>query len=201
MRILLACILGAAVLVAPVQAAPLESRVDRLERLIKAQAATIKSLRKQTASLRSRAAKLESKTSYYRLRRKTVGTGKVTAASAPTPSAVITNGVLTQTVTAPNDTSPWIAHVWVTGTVGYDADDHMFWELMSTAFAGEKCRGVFNNLNGAGTATIDAYCTIDLAPGDDLKLVAEAWNEGSQGVVTSGSLVIKTNFVEMVEPE
>ena len=200
MRILLACILGAAVLVAPVQAATLDSRVDRLERLVKAQAATIKSLRKQAASLRSRATKLESKTSYYRLRQKTVGTGKVTAASAG-PDAVITNGVLTQTVTAPNDTSPWIAHVWVTGTVGYDADNFLVWELMSTAFAGEKCRGVFNNLNGAGTATIDAYCTIDLAPGDDLKLVAEAWNEGSQGVVTSGSLVIKTNFVEMVEPE
>jgi uncharacterized coiled-coil protein SlyX len=221
MRVFLSviCVVLLAAVANPAAAKTLDARLDRLEKLVASQAKTIKvlraqvktlreqaaalpAMRKATAGLAARTGALEQKTKFFKLTQKVPAAGAAAKASDLSgPAAVLANGVLTETVTPPNATSPWIAYVWVEGTVqvsgANDSEAHFI--IQNTTPSADACQGLSTKHTGNFTWAIDTFCTLNLSPGDAVSVTVDAFN-GPGSNIDDGNLVVKTNFVEMVEP-
>lgn len=186
MRRLIAVAAALAVLSTPVAAKSLDQRVRALEKRDAAQVRTIKKLTKRLKAV-------ERKTSYFKTYRKAA---KTAAANAPMAA-----GNVSETINAPNNASPFLAYVWVSGPVTYGdmSGGYLHYMIRSTNIAsGDACQGNFEDLTGGGTIGVDAFCALTLSPGEDVRVTVQAIDDF--GVIADSSIATNANFVEMLEP-
>lgn len=188
MRRLIAVAAALTVLSTPVAAKSLDQRVRALEKRDAAQVRTIKKLTKRLKAV-------ERKTSYFKTFRTK---DRVQAAGV---DATAKAGDVADTIAAPNNSSPFLAYIWLAGPVTYaDMDGgYLHYMIRSTNIAsGEACQGNVNDLSGSGTIQIDAFCALTLSPGEDVRVIVQAIDDF--GGIGSSAISTRSNFVEMLEP-